>query len=322
LDCTVAVVEEALQRGVNMIVAHHPIVFSGMKKFSGNDYVSQVIRLAIKNDLAIFALHTNLDNIQQGVNAKIAAQLGLQQTRILAPMSHQLCKLFTFVPQSHHKEVLQALFDAGAGNIGNYAECSFGVTGTGTFKPLDSAQPCVGKLQERHNESEVRIEVVLPVHAQEAVVKALLAAHPYEEVAYDLILLQNQWQQAGAGLIGTLPEPMETMAFLTHLKNQMQTACVRYTQPVQATVQKIAVCGGSGSFLLKNALAAQADVFVTADFKYHEFFDANGKIVIADIGHFESEQFTIPLIAAFLKEKFPTFATLLTKSNTNPVNYL
>lgn len=322
LDCTDAVVAEAITRGANMVVTHHPIVFSGLKKFSGNDYVSRVIRLAIKNDVAIYAIHTNLDNVQHGVNSRIAAQLGLVNTHILDPLPNRLLKLITFVPETHHAIVRNALFAAGAGQIGQYEDCSFNVMGTGTFKPLDGAQPFVGQVGSSHQEQEMRIEVILPDFLQTAVTKALVAAHPYQEVAFDVVPLKNKWTNTGAGLLGTLPTPVATETFLKNLKNQLQTGCVRHTAVVSDTVQKIAVCGGAGSFLLDKAIAAKADVLVTADFKYHQFFDADGQIVIADVGHFESEQFTIPLIADFLKENFPTFATLLTKSNTNPVNYL
>ncbi len=322
LDCTEAVVDEALELGCNLIVAHHPIVFSGLKKFSGNDYVTRVIKKAIKNDIAIYAMHTNLDNVLSGVNGKIAQKLGLTKTRILAPIQNRLLKLVTFVPAAHQEKVATALFSAGAGHIGNYSACSFGVMGEGTFKAEAGAQPFVGTIGTIHREPEVRLEVVVPDFKQQAVVAALLRAHPYEEVAYDIYSLKNHWSQTGAGLIGQLPQPVDTLEFLHHIKQQMQTHCVRYTQPIKQQVQTIAVCGGSGSFLLQQAIQQQADVLVTADFKYHQFFDADGKIVIADIGHFESEQFTIPLIGDFLKEKFPTFATLLTKSITNPVNYL
>lgn len=322
LDCTEVVVNEALESGCNMIVAHHPIVFSGLKKFSGNDYVTRVIKKAIKHDVAIFAMHTNLDNVRSGVNAAIAERLGLREARILAPIQKKLLKLVTFVPQAFQEQVATALFAAGAGQIGNYSNCSFGVMGEGTFQAAAGAEPFVGKIGALHQEPEVRLEVVLPDFLQHAVVRALMKAHPYEEVAYDLYNIQNNWNEVGAGLIGQLAEPMDTMEFLHHIKKQMQAPCLRYTHPIKKQVQTIAVCGGSGSFLLPQAIQQQADVLVTADFKYHQFFDAAGKIVIADIGHFESEQFTIPLIADFLKEKFPTFATLLTKSITNPVNYL
>lgn len=322
LDCTEEVIDEAIAAGYNLIIAHHPIIFSGLKKINGKNYVERIVIKAIKNNIAIYAIHTNLDNVYAGVNQKIAAKLGLINTRILAPKNQLLCKLVTFAPVSNAEEVRNALFAAGAGNIGKYSECSFSSHGTGTFKAGTGAQPFVGSLNERHSEPEEKIEVILENHLQHAVITALKNAHPYEEVAYDVYPLLNSHQLVGSGLIGDLKAPVDTMEFLKSLKNSMLTSCVRYTKVIKDKVQKIAVCGGSGSFLLNDARANGADIFITADYKYHQFFDADGQLVIADIGHYESEQFTIELIGDFLKDKFPTFAVRLTKVNTNPVNYL
>ncbi|TND09805.1 MAG: dinuclear metal center protein [Bacteroidetes bacterium] len=321
LDCTEAVVDEAIANKCNFIIAHHPIVFSGLKKINGKNYVERVIIKAIKNDIAIYAIHTSLDNVPGGVNAKIAEKLGLVNMQILAPKNGLLRKLITFCPDNKADEVREALFAAGAGQIGNYDSCSFNTAGTGTFRAGENTDPYVGKKGELHKEPETRIELVYPAHIEGRLVSALLKAHPYEEVAYDLVPLANSWAQAGSGMVGELPEAVSLPVFLEKLKKDMQTACIRYTPVEGKTVKKVAVCGGSGSFLLGAAMGAGADVLVTADFKYHQFFDGENRLVIADIGHYESEQFTKDLLGSLINKKFPTFAVRLSGINTNPINY-
>ena len=320
LDCTEAVVDEAIAAGCNLIVAHHPIVFGGLKQLTGRNYVERTIIKAIKNDIAIYAIHTNLDNVATGVNARIAERLGLIQTRILQPKTGLLAKLVTFCPHAQAQQVREALFAAGAGNIGNYDSCSFSTPGTGTFRGNENTNPFVGEKGQLHSETEERIEVIYPQHLGSQIVKALLAAHPYEEVAYDQIALQNAWAQTGSGMVGELPKEMSPEAFLEHLKTTMQATVIRFT-PINKPIKRVAVCGGAGSFLLKAAKASNADAFVTADYKYHEFFDAENQLMIADIGHYESEQFTKQLLADRITEKFPTFAVRLSGVNTNPISY-
>ena len=322
LDVTEAIITEALDRGCNMIVAHHPVIFSGLKRITGRTYVERVVQMAIKNDISIYASHTNLDNMRGGVNAKIAEKLGLQNTTILSMMTNSLRKLYTFAPQKDADKVRDALFAAGAGDIGKYRECSFSSNGTGTFKPEANANPAIGEAGGvREWVDEVKIEVLVQRHKEAQVLKALFENHPYEEVAYEFIALQNPNQEMGAGMLGMLPEPMDEMEFLAFLKEKMQADCIKYTALSGKKIEKVAVCGGSGSFLLREAIGAGADVFITADFKYHQFFDAEGRIVIADIGHYESEQFTVELFKEILNKKFPNFALLLSNLSTNPVKY-
>ncbi|TDH27889.1 Nif3-like dinuclear metal center hexameric protein [Segetibacter sp. 3557_3] len=321
LDATEAVVLEAVQRNCNLVIAHHPIIFSGLKRLNGSNYIERSVITAIKNDVAIFAIHTNLDNILTGVNSKIADRLGLVDRSTLVQKSGTLMKLVTFVPQQQAAGVRSALFSAGAGKIGQYAECSFNVSGTGTYKPGEGSNPFVGSIGHLHEENEVRIEVVFPAHLQGAVVKSLLNVHPYEEVAYDVIPLSNGFSEIGSGLIGKLPDPMAEQPFLEMLKREFSLKVIRHTPLLNKPVQQVAVCGGSGTFLTRNAIQAGADVFVTADVKYHEFFDADSKLVIADIGHYESEQYTTELLYDVLQAKFPTFAILKSGVITNPVNY-
>ena len=322
LDSTEAVIDEAIERGCNLVIAHHPVVFSGLKKFNGKNYVERVIIKAIRNNIAIYAAHTNLDNVHNGVNAKIAEKLGLVNCNVLAPQKNLLKKLVTFCPEAKAEEVRTALFNAGAGHIANYDECSFNTAGTGTFRPRAGSDPFVGEIGKQHQENEVRIETIYPQHTESQLLKALFNAHPYEEVAYDLIPLSNTHNRIGAGLIGELPKETNEMDFLKRLKTVMKADSLRYTGLRDKKVKKIAICGGSGSFLLGDAIKSGADVFVTADFKYHQFFDAENRIIIADIGHYESEQFTVELFYEILKKKFSTFALLISTINTNPIKYL
>lgn len=322
LDCTEAVIEEAVAQNCNVVLVHHPLIFSGLKKLTGATYVERTAILAIRKGVAIIAVHTNLDNVYTGVNARICDKLGIAKREILLPRSGDLMKLVTFVPHAHLEAVREALFHAGAGHIGNYDSCSFGTSGEGTFRSGVDSSPFVGEKGQLHSEGEVRLETVLPTYRKGAVLSALKQTHPYEEVAYDLYALQNSWEQRGAGMIGLLPEPLPWKDFLQEVKDTFACGTIRYTAPVSDHVQRVAVCGGSGSFLLPHAIAKRAHVFITGDFKYHQFFDADSKIQIADVGHFESEQFTKDLMAEFLREKFSTFAVRLSEVNTNPISYL
>jgi dinuclear metal center YbgI/SA1388 family protein len=321
LDSTEAVVDEAIAKGANLIIAHHPIVFSGLKKLNGKNYVERTILKAIKNDIAIYAIHTNLDNVSNGVNAMIAERLGLEDVQILSPKASLLSKLVTFIPHENVAQVAEALFTAGAGNIGEYSEASFKQNGLGTFKGNENTHPHIGKAGQLEQVEEARFEVIVPNYLVSTVLVALKNAHPYEEVAYDVYPLSNQFQKVGSGMIGRLATPMAQKEFLAHLKQRLSTNCVRYTSFEEKKISRVAVCGGSGQFLLPMAKAAGAEAFVTADFKYHEFFDAENQLLIADVGHYESEQFTRNLIYRLLSEKFPTFAPLISETNTNPVNY-
>ena len=322
LDVTEQVIEEALQKRCNLVVAHHPLIFGNVKKLTGNTGWERALIKAIKHDLAIYAIHTNLDQVLSGVNGKIASLLQLQDCRVLLPQQDVLKKLITYVPIQHAESVRQALFHAGAGKIGGYSECSFSVEGEGTFTPGLASQPFVGERGLRHSERESRLEMLFPAHLESRLLEALRKAHPYEEVAYDIFLMQNTQAEVGAGLIGELPAPVEEKLFLQMVAGTFRTGQIRHSALLGKPIRRVALCGGAGSFLISKALSAQADLFLTADLTYHDFFLADDKLVLADIGHFESEQFTIELLADFLAEKFHNFAVLKTSISTNPVHYL
>lgn len=321
LDATEAVILEAKNKGCNLVVAHHPIIFSGLKKITGKNYVEKAVITAIKNDVAVYAIHTNLDNIITGVNNKIADKLGLINRQVLAPKAALLMKLFTFVPLAQADEVREAIFNAGAGNIGNYSQASFNAQGFGTFTASENTNPFAGEKGKMHREDEIKLEVIFPAYLQNQVITALLKAHPYEEVAYDLVPLKNEYKEVGSGLVGELAVEIDETQFLSQIKAAFELQLIRHTPLLNKKVKKAALCGGAGSFLISSAIASGADFYITADIKYHEFFDANDKIVIADIGHWESEQFTIDLLIEILASKFPTFAVLKTGVKTNPVYY-
>jgi len=321
LDCTEAVVQEAIETDCQVVISHHPIVFRGLKKFNGKTYVERVVEKAIRNNIAIYAIHTNLDNVLGGVNTRIGETLGLKNLRILAPKPDLLKKLVTYVPAANASQVRDALFEACAGNIGNYSECSFNAEGTGTFKGNEFTDPYLGEPGKRHYENEIRIETIYPATIESRLLSALITAHPYEEVAYDLYQLTNHNQQVGSGMIGEFDVAITENEFLKLAKDKMKATVIRHTAITGKSVKKVAVCGGAGGFLLKQAIAAGADVFITADYKYHDFFDAEGKILIADVGHFESEQFTMQLLYDIITKKFSNFAVRLTAINTNPVKY-
>lgn len=322
LDCTEDVVKEAIQEKCNLIIAHHPILFKGLKKITGNNYVERTIIEAIKNDIAIYAIHTNLDNVQHGVNQKICEKIGLFNTRILLPKADTLSKLVTFIPKEHAEKVTNSLYQAGAGQIGQYKNCSFQLDGQGTFMPGDGANPRIGQPNKQEYVVETRVEVIFPSHLKRSLIETLRDHHPYEEVAYYISPLLNDNQEVGSGMIGELKQAMEPLDFLRSLKDRMELKMIRHTSLLTKTIQKIAVCGGAGGFLLPKAIQQGADVFITADFKYHEFFDADKKIIIADIGHYESEVFTKELLMDVLMKKFNTFAINFSKTNTNPISYL
>lgn len=321
LDCTEAVVDEAISLGANLIIAHHPIVFKGMKSLTGRNYVERTLIKAIKNDIAIFAIHTNLDHVALGVNKRICDRLGLIKTKILQPKKEILNKLVFFVPLEDKGKVLDAVFAAGAGQIGEYKDCSFQVEGMGTFTPSENARPHIGKPGVPQFEKEVRIEVILPTYQSSRVISAMKKVHPYEEVAFYLSTLENENQEVGAGMIGQLENPMDGHEFLNYLKEKMNLRILKYTELIDRKISKVAVCGGAGVFLLPDAKRCGADVFVTADVKYHEFFDAEGQLILCDIGHYESEIFTKELLGEHLSQNFPNIALYLTKVVTNPTSY-
>lgn len=307
LDSTEAVVEEAIDTNCNLIIAHHPIVFKGLKRFNGNNYVERTVIKAIKADIAIYAIHTNLDNVYfNGVNAKIAKQLGIKKTKILAP-KQQLKKLVAYVPMTLTTKVRNALFEVGAGTLKQKKKLSYTSIGAST--------------SANNDEAKAKMELTFPTPIQQGVIQALRDLIPKKQLEYNIFSIENVLPTVGSGMIGQLPNPMKELDFLAHLKNKMKVSCIKHTRLLGRPIQMVAVCGGAGGFLLKAAIRQQADIFITADYKYHEFFDADDHLIIADIGHYESEQFTMDLLSGLLTQKFRNFAARITKVNTNPVEY-
>ncbi|MBL6870596.1 MAG: Nif3-like dinuclear metal center hexameric protein [Flavobacteriaceae bacterium] len=322
LDCTEAVVDEALSKKCNVILSFHPIIFSGLKKITGANYVERVVQKAIKNDLAIIALHTRLDNHPQGVNHVLCERLGMVNTQVLIPKKDSLKKLVTYVPKSHSEHVLEALHKVGAGNLDNYSECSFLLEGTGHFTGNEGSTPHLGKKLEKTSVQEIQINVVFESHLLHPIQKALHQAHPYETVAYEIYHLINSYAEVGMGRIGFLEKEMDLASFLNFVKKQLNTEHLRYSPDPGKPIKKVAVLGGSGSFAIEDAKRQNADAFITADLKYHQFYQGEKQLVLLDVGHYESEQFTKNLIFDYLTKKLPNFAFVLSRTKTNPVNYL
>lgn len=321
LDITEEVINEAIEKKCNLIISHHPVIFKGLMKITDNSSIERIITKSIKNDIAIYSIHTNLDNAFYGVSHFIAEKLGLKGIKVLAPKSEMLSKLVTFCPVSHASEVRKAMFDAGAGKIGNYDCCSYNINGEGSFRALEGTNPFVGEKNQIHFENEIRIEVIFPDYLEKKVVEAMIKAHPYEEVAYDLYPLKNKWNQSGSGVIGFV-DKQDEIEFLLKVKEIVNVKSIKHSKLRNKKINKVAICGGSGSYLINFAIKQNADIFITSDIKYHDYFIADNNIILADIGHYESEQFSKELIYNVIIKKIPNFAVLISESKTNPVYYL
>lgn len=322
LDVTETVLDEAIALGCNLVISHHPLIFKGYKSITGKDYVERCILKAIRNDMVLYAAHTNLDNAKGGVNYKIAEKIGLKHLQVLEPKRNSLLKLVTFVPTEQAERVRKALFAAGCGNMGGYDSCSYNLKGEGTFRAGENTHPFCGSIGELHREEEVRIETILPSYKKGEVVRALLSAHPYEEPAFDLYPLENEWTQAGAGIVGELETPETELEFLKRIKKIFEVECVKHNRLTGREIQKVALCGGAGAFLIPQAIRSGADIFITGEIKYHDYFGHEDEILLAEIGHYESEQYTKEIFYSIIRDLFPNFALHLSKINTNPIKYL
>lgn len=321
IDVTEDIVDEALEKGCNLIISHHPLIFKGIKSVTGKNATERIIIKAIKNNIAIYSAHTNIDNTWGGVSHMIAAKLGLKITGVLQPQNNKFCKLAVFVPYAHVETVQNALFKAGAGKIGNYDCCSYNTAGTGTFRAEEGANPWVGKIGEIHNEPETKIEVIFPVEKKASILKALIDNHPYEEPAFDIIALENESKYTGSGVIGTI-EPQNALAFLNKIKSVFNIQSVKHSLADDKIISKVAVCGGSGAFLIPDAIQCGADIYITGDLKYHDFTTFGKSIILADIGHYESEQYTKEIFYNIIRKKMPNFAAYYPVKEKNPINYL
>jgi dinuclear metal center YbgI/SA1388 family protein len=322
LDITEAVVDEAINAGFNLIVSHHPLLFKPLKSLTGRNYIERSVIKALKNDIVIYSAHTNLDNAADGVNYRLVELFGLEEVRILSPKKNELIKLVTFAPTDSAENIRKALFRAGAGNIGDYSSCSFNVQGEGTFLASEDCNPYRGEIGKLHTEPEIRIETVFPEYLKSHVVRALLAVHPYEEPAFDLYRIENEWMQAGSGIIGQLPEWEDELIFLQRIKDVLNVESLQHSSLTGKRLRSVAICGGSGAFLINDAIAAEADIFITGEAKYNDFYNVENKILLAVIGHFESEICTRDVFLNIISKKFPTFAVQNSMTNTNPIKYL
>jgi dinuclear metal center YbgI/SA1388 family protein len=322
LDVSEEVIDEAISERCDVIISHHPLIFNGIKRISGKTFTERILYKAVKNDIAIYSSHTNLDIFINSVSRKMAEKLDLKEVKVLSPLKNRLLKLVTYIPETHLDKVKIALFEAGAGAIGKYDMCGFSISGTGSFRANENANPFIGQMGVIHFENETRFETVFFSHLKDKVIKALLENHPYEEVAYDIYTLENENIEIGLGCIGSFVDQKSEARLLDLLSEIFNSKGVRFSRPLGRPVKKIAVCGGSGAGLISNAIASGAHVFITSDIKYHNFFDADNKILLVDIGHFESEKFSGEILYDLLIKKFPKFAVRFSEKNTNPINYL
>ena len=322
LDVTEDVIDEAVENETDLIISHHPVFFKGIKSLSGRTYTEKIILRAIRNDIAVYSAHTNLDVVSKGVSRKMAEKLNLQNVKVLVPMNEKLLKLVTYIPESHLDAVREAVFVAGAGVTGKYDNCGFTVQGSGSFRGGEETNPYAGEKGKLHFENEIRFETVLLSHLKNKVINALIKVHPYEEVAYDIYSLENSYHEAGLGCVGELPEPVDENIFIKRLSGIFDAKGIRYSKPSGSEVKKIALCGGSGASFLNAAISSGAEAFVTADIKYHSYFEAENRILLIDMGHYESEKFVTEILYDLIIKKFPKFAVRFSKTNTNPINYL
>jgi len=322
LDVTEEIIDEAIDVGCNLIISHHPLIFKPFKALTGKNYVERCMMKACKNDIIIYTAHTNLDNTVGGVNYRLAEMFGLEDIRILNPQKNSLIKLVTYVPDHASEKLRKALFKAGAGHIGNYSSCSFNTEGQGTFLAMENSHPYCGEIGQIHTENEIRIETVFPAYLKSSVISSLLSVHPYEEPVYDLYKLENEWEQSGSGVIGNLPEWENELILLQRIKDTLHVECLRHSSLTGRKLRTVAICGGSGAFLIPQAISAGADIFITGEVKYNDFLDVENKILLAVTGHYESEICTKEIIFNVISKKFPTFAVQNSIINSNPIKYL
>jgi dinuclear metal center YbgI/SA1388 family protein len=321
LDVTEEVIAEAIATHCDLIVSHHPLIFKGIKSLTGKTFTERILSEALKNDITIYSAHTNLDMVSNGVSKKMAEKIGLKKVTVLAPIEKTLLKLVTYIPESHFEVVTTAIFEAGAGVTGNYDNCGFSIKGTGSFRGNEKTKPFRGQKGKIHLENEIRFETVLFAHLRDKVISALLNSHPYEEVAYDLYALENINIEIGSGCVGLLDKPVSENDFLDLISGVFGARGIRFSKLTGKNISKVALCGGSGASLLTNAINSGADVFLTADIKYHDFFKTENKILLVDAGHFETEKFSVEILKDLIIKKFPKFAVRFSETNTNPINY-
>lgn len=320
-DITEEVVDEAIEDGHNLIISHHPLTLQGLKNLRPDSYIQRCLIKAIRHELNIYSAHTNLDSVMQGVSGRMADKLGLRNRKILQPSGQLLCFSF-YTPISQAEKVRQAIFDIGGGYIGGYSHCSYNQEGVGTFLAKEGCHPTVGQIVTLHREKEIKTEITIPTYLLQKSIQALLKVHPYEEPVWNIIPLSNPNPVNGFGIIGELPEAVESHSFLQQIKTVFHCQTIRHTSLCKSQIRKVAVCGGAGAFLTSRAIAQGADIYITGDYKYHDFFQAENRLIIADIGHYESEQFTKEIFYELVTKKIPNFAIQFSKIETNPIHYL
>jgi dinuclear metal center YbgI/SA1388 family protein len=306
LDVTLEVVKEAVEKKIDLIIAHHPIIFKPLKKITMDDYTGQMVCNLIKNDISVYAAHTNLDIAKGGLNDVLASRLQLNNVKVLKALKNvQLKKIVVFIPDGYQDAVREAMAKEGAGWIGDYSHCTFMTKGTGTFKPLEGTNPFIGKQGQVEKAEEYRLETIVPQDKVGKVIKAMLEVHPYEEVAYDIYPLEIEGEAVGIGRIGTLENEMTFSEFIKLVKNTLNIEYIKYIGNEKSIISKVAICTGSGADFISACVKQKADVYITGDVKYHEaqFAQQNGLNLI-DAGHYETENIVVPFLMDYLNDTY------------------
>jgi len=321
LELTMDVINESIAKECNLIITHHPLIFHPVKSLDfQRDKNSMLIEKLIKNDLTLFSAHTNLDFTKNGVSFELAKMLGLKGIDFLVNLSANQYKISVFVPGDHVEEVADAIFNAGGGIIGEYSRCSFRTGGTGTFFGSNKTTPFLGEKGKQEQVSEIKLEAIADSWKLGGIISAVINAHPYEEPAYDIYPLKNKNINYGMGAVGELDKQLGREEFLKYVSEKLKAKCLKYTSGKSESIKKIAVCGGAGTELLKEAVQSGADAFVTADVKYHTFHDAQGKILLVDAGHYETEIHVLNQIEKELSTAAENnFKIFKYSGSTNPV---
>ena len=317
LDCTEQVIKEAKLKKADVIITHHPLMFSSINKLTANDYEGSLIIKLIKSDIALYAVHTNLDNSINGINKYLALKLGLKNLQILVGKEKTFKKIITFVPKAYSQKVITALSAAKAGNIGLYSHCAFVTEGSGCFKPEKGAKPFLGELSKINQVEEVKLEMVFASENQKMIENSLKKAHPYEQPAFDIIELANPNPDIGAGIYGDLPAQINTAEFLKLVKTKLNLSYIRQSNSAKKFISKVAICSGAGFFVFEQAKRLNVDALVTSEIKHHEFLAAENNILLCDIDHHEGEIAAVNILDQIL-QKLENIDTLISKHNLSP----
>lgn len=329
LNITSEVAEEAVKKKCDLIVSHHPLIFRPLKNIRAGEGNSDIIIKLVRNNISYIACHTNFDSVKQGVSFLLAEKIGLKNPKVLVTSKEirkssyiENYKLTVYVPKTHLFLLKKALAEAGAATIGEYDFCYFEQEGTGSFRPGIKATPHIGEKEKLSEITEIKLETIVPVRTVSSVIKALLQTHPYEEPAYDLYKLENDFQNYGLGAIGDLEKEVSMNEFLKIVTNKLKIDNVRFSRPENSKrIKRVAVMGGSGGDMWRKALSQGADAYLTAECDHHTFLDAKGKLFIVEATHQATEQFAVQGLTNYIKSKYANLEVVTSQEDCDPILY-